>query len=51
MREILILYYSRHGATLEAIPTGLHQRVSVMLGSRGEVERLQQMHAEALHPA
>jgi fructose-1,6-bisphosphatase I len=43
--------FDGYGATLEAIPTGLHQRVSVMLGSRGEVERLQQMHTEALQPA
>jgi fructose-1,6-bisphosphatase len=29
----------------------LHQRVSVMLGSKAEVERLQRLHAEALQPA
>jgi fructose-1,6-bisphosphatase I len=39
------------GPTLDAKPTGLHQRVSVMLGSAAEVERLQSLHAEALQPA
>jgi fructose-1,6-bisphosphatase I len=38
------------GATLDARPTGLHQRVSVMLGSKSEVERLEKLHAEAMHP-
>jgi fructose-1,6-bisphosphatase I len=39
------------GATLDARPTSLHQRVSVMLGSKSEVERLARMHAEAMQPA
>jgi fructose-1,6-bisphosphatase I len=30
---------------LDIAPTGLHQRVSVMLGSREEVERLEMLHA------
>jgi fructose-1,6-bisphosphatase I len=29
---------------LDVQPTGLHQRVSVMLGSREEVERLEKLH-------
>ncbi len=32
-------------AILDVIPTGLHQRVSVMLGSKEEVERLEGLHA------
>ena len=43
--------FDGHGLTLDARPEGLHQRVSVMLGSRAEVERLQRLHAEALQPA
>ncbi|HEY8617303.1 class 1 fructose-bisphosphatase [Phenylobacterium sp.] len=43
--------YDGFGPTLDAKPTGLHQRVSVMLGSAAEVERLQTLHAEALQPA
>jgi fructose-1,6-bisphosphatase I len=39
------------GPTLDARPVSLHQRVSVMLGSKAEVERLQRLHAEALQPA
>ncbi|WP_374470261.1 class 1 fructose-bisphosphatase [Phenylobacterium sp.] len=39
------------GPTLDAKPTGLHQRVSVMLGSAAEVERLQALHEKALAPA
>jgi fructose-1,6-bisphosphatase I len=30
---------------LDIVPTRLHQRVSVMLGSRNEVEHLLQLHA------
>jgi fructose-1,6-bisphosphatase I len=30
---------------LDVLPTGLHQRISVMLGSKEEVERLEQLHA------
>jgi len=30
---------------LDIEPTGLHQRVSVMLGSKEEVERLEALHA------
>lgn len=33
-------------AILDVIPTGLHQRVSVMLGSKEEVERLEGLHAD-----
>jgi fructose-1,6-bisphosphatase I len=40
--------FDGHGATLDAKPVGLHQRVSVMLGSKAEVERLEALHAEAL---
>jgi fructose-1,6-bisphosphatase I len=43
--------FDGHGATLDAQPTALHQRVSVMLGSRAEVQRLERLHAEALQPA
>jgi fructose-1,6-bisphosphatase I len=39
------------GPTLDAKPVSLHQRVSVMLGSKTEVERLVRLHAEALQPA
>jgi fructose-1,6-bisphosphatase I len=35
------------GAILDAEPKSLHQRISVMLGSREEVEVLQRYHAEA----
>ena len=31
-------------AILDVVPTGLHQRVSVMLGSKEEVERLEKLH-------
>jgi fructose-1,6-bisphosphatase I/sedoheptulose-1,7-bisphosphatase len=31
---------------LDIVPTGLHERVPVMLGSSEEVERLARMHAE-----
>jgi fructose-1,6-bisphosphatase I len=31
-------------AILDVVPTGLHQRVSVMLGSKEEVERLEALH-------
>jgi fructose-1,6-bisphosphatase I len=43
--------FDGHGATLDAQPTSLHQRVSVMLGSKAEVEQLVRLHAEALQPA
>ena len=43
--------FDGQGPTLDARPSGLHQRVSVMLGSRSEVERLVRLHAEALQPA
>jgi len=39
------------GRILDGQPTGLHQRVSVMLGSRAEIERLEGLHARALQPA
>jgi len=39
------------GPTLDAKPVSLHQRVSVMLGSKAEVDRLVRLHAEALQPA
>ncbi len=32
---------------LDIAPTGLHQRVSVMLGSKEEVKRLEELHTEA----
>ncbi|HYF24061.1 MAG TPA: class 1 fructose-bisphosphatase [Caulobacteraceae bacterium] len=35
------------GPTLDRPVNSLHERVSVMLGSRAEVERLERMHAEA----
>jgi len=31
---------------LDLVPTDLHERVSVMLGSKEEIERLQQYHAQ-----
>jgi len=31
-------------AILDVVPTGLHQRVSVMLGSKEEIERLEKLH-------
>jgi fructose-1,6-bisphosphatase len=34
------------GRILDVVPTGLHQRVPVILGSRNEVERLARYHAE-----
>jgi fructose-1,6-bisphosphatase I len=43
--------FDGHGATLDCKPVSLHQRVSVMLGSRSEVERLVRLHAGALQPA
>jgi fructose-1,6-bisphosphatase I len=43
--------FDGHGATLDCKPISLHQRVSVMLGSKAEVERLARLHAEALQPA
>jgi fructose-1,6-bisphosphatase I len=43
--------FDGHGRTLDAKPTSLHQRVSVMLGSKAEVEWLMRLHAEALQPA
>lgn len=43
--------FDGYGPTLDAKPVSLHQRVSVMLGSRAEVERLVRLHAEALQPA
>jgi fructose-1,6-bisphosphatase I len=43
--------FDGHGATLDAEPTALHQRVSVMLGSKAEVERLVRLHAEGLQAA
>jgi fructose-1,6-bisphosphatase I len=43
--------FDGQGATLDAKPASLHQRVSVMLGSKSEVERLARLHAEALQPA
>jgi fructose-1,6-bisphosphatase I len=39
------------GPTLDAAPSALHERVSVMLGSRSEVERLARLHQEALQPS
>jgi len=35
-----------HGSILELTPTGLHQRVPVILGSKAEVERIGQYHLE-----
>ncbi|MBV9509921.1 MAG: fructose-1,6-bisphosphatase, partial [Caulobacteraceae bacterium] len=39
--------YDGHGPILDIQPEGLHQRVSVMLGAAEEVERLENLHAEA----
>jgi fructose-1,6-bisphosphatase I len=39
------------GPTLDCKPVSLHQRVSVMLGSKAEVERLVRLHAGTLQPA
>jgi fructose-1,6-bisphosphatase I len=36
---------------LDMVPTKLHQRVSVILGSKNEVERATRYHAEAANPA
>jgi fructose-1,6-bisphosphatase len=35
-----------HGRILEVIPTGIHQRVAVILGSSDEVERIDRYHLE-----
>ncbi|MET0294542.1 MAG: class 1 fructose-bisphosphatase [Phenylobacterium sp.] len=43
--------FDGHGRTLDAAPTALHQRVSVVLGSKSEVERVAAYHAEAAQPA
>jgi len=43
--------FDGHGPTLDCAPTALHQRVSVMLGSRGEVEHIARLHAEARQAA
>ena len=43
--------FDGQGRILDGQPTGLHQRVSVMLGSRAEIERLEGLHAPALQPA
>jgi len=43
--------FDGQGRILDGQPTGLHQRVSVMLGSRAEIERLEGLHARALQPA
>jgi fructose-1,6-bisphosphatase I len=43
--------FDGEGATLDRQPTGLHQRVSVMLGSKAEVEHIARLHAEGLQPA
>jgi fructose-1,6-bisphosphatase I len=32
---------------LDVQPTGLHQRIAVIMGSRNEVERIDSYHAEA----
>ena len=37
--------FDGHGATLDCKPTALHQRVSVMLGSKSEVEHIARLHA------
>ena len=34
---------------LDVEPTGLHQRIGLVFGSRDEVERIERYHAEALH--
>jgi fructose-1,6-bisphosphatase I len=39
--------FDGHGAILDVEPAKLHARVSVMLGSKSEVERLARLHAEA----
>jgi fructose-1,6-bisphosphatase I len=39
------------GLILDARPTGLHQRISVMLGSKNEVAELERLHAAAMQPA
>ena len=36
--------FDGHGATLDCKPTALHQRVSVMLGSKAEVEHIARLH-------
>jgi len=35
-----------HERLLDVVPTSLHQRVPLILGSRNEVERIQRYHAE-----
>ena len=40
--------FDGHGPTLDCKPTSLHQRVSVMLGSRAEVEHIARLHSEAV---
>jgi fructose-1,6-bisphosphatase I len=39
--------FDGQGHILDAEVTSLHQRISVMLGSRAEVEHLMELHAEA----
>lgn len=39
------------GSTLDCQPVSLHQRVSVMLGSKAEVEYIAKLHSQALQPA
>ena len=43
--------FDGHGPTLDCKPASLHQRVSVMLGSRAEVEHIMRLHSEVLQPA
>jgi fructose-1,6-bisphosphatase I len=43
--------FDGHGPTLDCKPTALHQRVSVMLGSKSEVEHITRLHAEGTQAA
>jgi fructose-1,6-bisphosphatase I len=43
--------FDGHGPILDVTPSALHQRSSVMLGSRAEVETLERLHAETLETA
>ena len=36
---------------MDVMPTKLHERVSVILGSKNEVERVTRYHLEAVEPA
>jgi fructose-1,6-bisphosphatase I/sedoheptulose-1,7-bisphosphatase len=40
-----------HGRVMDVVPDGLHQRVSLIFGSRTEVERIERYHRDHLEPS